>query len=506
MCTWPAVPETQWRTSGPHGRASQVAPTRSRRLEDVCELQQAPTLGRGTFGVVYKGFLRKDGCVDHHRPVAIKVIRKDRLRSLRVNPSTVVREVDMMRLGSAHTNCVRLYDFIETSTVFALIQECCEGGSLQERIDGVGVLGEQQVRVLMQQMIKAVCFLHSHDVCHRDVKPHNYMLQGRVNHASVVVKLGDFGTAMVLCPGVLTKEKVGTPAFMSPEMHLLPEKSSGYDNKVDMWALGVCMVFLLANEYPFVDGAGQLIHHRIIRGEVPLWDVSGFAGLFKRAGQAAGVYRKRPSKAAQALTRQLLNPRRQPRLNATEALGHDWFSKPLAQYEEMDDTPLLDMGEFEVGLKAVEKEIVQGFDMAASTVGFIQVLMENHTGRRRFCFVCQRDAGELGYVCPRCKEAVCMSCLGHMAKPCCPHCHHESADVYLHQAATHALSWFAEQTQSDVGHVEPRNAQETRWPPYDRHSRSGSYTQHPMEAGTQSRPANWNSSLNHARSIRRVCS
>merc|ERR1712136_606842 len=173
---------------------------------------------------------------------------------------------------------------------------------------------------------------------------------------------------------------------------------------VDMWALGVCMVFLLANEYPFVDGAGQLIHHRIIRGEVPLWDVSGFAGLFKRAGQAAGVYRKRPSKAAQALTRQLLNPRRQPRLNATEALGHDWFSKPLAQ----------------------EKEIVQGFDMAASTVGFIQVLMENHTGRRRFCFVCQRDAGELDYVRPRCKEAVCMSCLGHMAKPCCPHCHHES--------------------------------------------------------------------------------
>ena len=50
------------------------------------------------------------------------------------------------------------------------------------------------------------------------------------------MKLGDFGIAVRTKPGNLLTQQMGTPAFMAPELHLLPRKSRGYDNKVDMWA------------------------------------------------------------------------------------------------------------------------------------------------------------------------------------------------------------------------------------------------------------------------------
>ena len=58
------------------------------------------------------------------------------------------------------------------------------------------------------------------------------------------VKLADFGIAARFQPGKLMKEQVGTPAFMAPEIHMLPKKSPGYDEKVDLWAVGVVMVRL----------------------------------------------------------------------------------------------------------------------------------------------------------------------------------------------------------------------------------------------------------------------
>ena len=149
--------------------------------------------------------------------------------------------------------------------------------------------------------------------------------------------------------GTLLKRQVGTRAFMSPEMHLLPNKSPGYDQKADIWALGVCLVFLFANEHPFLDGSGILLRQKLISGEVPLWDVSGFGGLFKRVAKAAGVCRQRPSRPAQALMRVLLDPRREKRPWASDALKCEWFTTPLSELDVSDEVPLLNWADFEAG-------------------------------------------------------------------------------------------------------------------------------------------------------------
>merc|ERR1712070_477053 len=65
---------------------------------------------------------------------------------------------------------------------------------------------------------------------------------GDTSQTMLRVKLGDFGTSCKIQQGKIVRHKVGTPAFMAPEMHLLPGRSPGYDHKVDVWAAGVVMV------------------------------------------------------------------------------------------------------------------------------------------------------------------------------------------------------------------------------------------------------------------------
>merc|ERR1719203_2340218 len=102
------------------------------------------------------------------------------------------------------------------------------------------------------------------------------------------------------------------------------------------------MIFLLVHEYAFVDGCGQIVREQILRGDLPLWGINAFSGLFQRVQSVAGINRKRPSRIARELVRLMLNPNRHKRPVALDALDHMWF-KPGADLSDWgDDTPFLD--------------------------------------------------------------------------------------------------------------------------------------------------------------------
>lgn len=409
----------------------------SRRLEDVVDIDfKAKVLGKGTFGTVWKGRLKSS-----QMKVAVKIIEKAKLQSMKVSTKIVGTECEMMRECTGKVNFVQLYDIIETESRFCLILELCDGGNVQ---DGAmmteGTLGESQVRLLVRQMTESVAFLHSKGICHRDIKPHNYMLVGDIRSQAVKVKLGDFGTALRLDRKKLLKDQVGTPAFMAPEIHLLPNKSSGYDHKVDVWAVGVCMIFLLANEYPFIDGQGRLLRNNIIQGDVPLWEANAFQNLFQGAQEVMGMRKKRPSKTARDLTRLLLNPRRQDRLSANAALKHDWFTRPLpdvtyAGLEDVtDNLPMLDMKDFEDAFSHMER----GVGWAVGALAEVQLgggpevpHIDPNDDRLQSCVVCYGEAGQFGYVCPQCYHTVCVTCLQKLPQAVCPHCRHDAADMFI---------------------------------------------------------------------------
>jgi len=415
----------------------------SRRLEDVIEFDKnAKTLGKGTFGTVYKARLKQD-----HRKAAVKIIEKLKLKQMKVPKGIVETEVEMMRQCSG-SNCnvkekfVQLYDFIESSSKYYLILEFCDTGNLQDAaMSSEAGLGEQHVRLLMKQMLESIVFLHSKMICHRDIKPHNYLVVGNINSQSVKIKLGDFGTAVHIQKGQLLKDQVGTPAFMAPEMHLLPAKSSGYDHKVDVWAIGVCMVFLLASEYPFIDGSGRLLRHKLIQGDVPLWEANAFQNLYNGFQEVVGMRRKKPSKIAINLTRRLLAPRRQDRPSAGGAMKHDWFQRQnLSDDVDIgDNLPLLDMRDFQVGFSAIERELGSALDAIGKVeVGINDPMpqIDPTDERLQSCVVCYGSAGTWGYVCPQCYHTVCTECLERMPKAICPYCRHEAPDMKISQAFT----------------------------------------------------------------------
>lgn len=418
--------------------------TSGRRLEDIANLETAAgPLGQGSFGTVWRGKLKSTNEV-----VAIKALDKRLMREKAFPEQFVHLEVELMREFRWHAGCVQLRDFVEESATFFLILEFCGGGDLEDATKDKNImLGERQTRRIMQQMLEAISYMHERAVCHRDIKPQNTMIVGTPSSPDVLVKIGDFGVASRMTPGVLLQARVGTPAFMAPEIHLLPDRSAGYDTKVDTWAAGAVMVFLLAHEYPFVDAYGELIYHQLLKGELPLWDAS-FASLFDVVKEAAGMPRKLPSQVAQDLVRRLLNPKRQQRLTACAALRHAWFSEGdtalgVADLRTAPEQPLLSWSDFDEGLGSIEREFQQMAAAAARVAqdfGNLQVraysrptplrLDEQH----RSCVVCSQSVGNLGYLCPNCSHAVCSSCLAAMPKAQCPHCHCKVSDAAVTQA------------------------------------------------------------------------
>jgi serine/threonine protein kinase len=269
------------------------------KLEDTCEIIKGrKPLGKGSFGTVWAAKL-KNG-----KMAAVKALDKRRMKELKVPDSLVKAEVDLMREVSGKAEFVQLIDFVDTSASFFLVLEFCDGGDLEDATKAdQDKLGERQVASFIKQMLEGLAHLHAKTICHRDIKPQNAMVVGRATSERAKVKLGDFGIAVKLPRDQLMKEKVGTPAFMAPEMHLLPGRSAGYDHKVDLWAMGAVMVFLLAHEYPFVDGSGRLMRDQLLKGDLPIWDANVFSGLFQRVQEVAGMKRPKPSQVAQDLVR-----------------------------------------------------------------------------------------------------------------------------------------------------------------------------------------------------------
>mmetsp|Transcript_71633 Transcript_71633/g.142173 ORF Transcript_71633/g.142173 Transcript_71633/m.142173 type:complete len:566 (+) Transcript_71633:102-1799(+) len=345
------------------GQAPATTPVQ-RRVEDVCRVNRhIPPLGQGTFGTVWRANLVNG------TQVAVKELDKRRMFSLEFPLEFIRTEVDLMQQCKGNDRFVQLIDFIETHFIFYIVLELCDGNLEEAANQCEGKLVEKQAVNLMRQLLQGICFLHSKNICHRDIKPLNIMMVGHAYQSNVRLKIGDFGLASKLVPGEILTHKLGTPAFMAPELHLLPDTeqdvqaSAGYDFKVDMWAAGVVMVFVLSLEYPFVDGSGNVLRDRILRGGTPLWNMDDFSGLFQRVQEVTGMRRKRPSRAGQDLIRQLLSPRRHVRPSARRALQHAWFLPSTDLNDIGDDLPLLAWTDF--------RESVAGIDRAVSRVSVV---------------------------------------------------------------------------------------------------------------------------------------
>ncbi|XP_026664603.1 serine/threonine-protein kinase SAPK2 isoform X1 [Phoenix dactylifera] len=182
----------------------------------------------------------------------------------------VQREI-MNHRSLRHPNIVRFKEVLLTPTHLAIVMEYAAGGELFERICSAGRFSEDEARFFFQQLISGVSYCHSMQICHRDLKLENTLLDGST---APRLKICDFGYSKVIncCKArnfgsrqihdhiflifqssVLhsqPKSTVGTPAYIAPEVFSRKQ----YDGKIaDVWSCGVTLYVMLVGAYPFED-------------------------------------------------------------------------------------------------------------------------------------------------------------------------------------------------------------------------------------------------------------
>ncbi|KAK7385325.1 hypothetical protein VNO78_31041 [Psophocarpus tetragonolobus] len=160
----------------------------------------------------------------------------------------VQREI-MNHRSLKHPNIVRFKEVLLTPTHLAIVMEYASGGELFERICNAGRFSEDEARFFFQQLISGVSYCHSMQICHRDLKLENTLLDGST---APRVKICDFGYSKSSVLHSQPKSTVGTPAYIAPEV--LTKKE--YDGKIaDVWSCGVTLYVMLVGAYPFEDPA-----------------------------------------------------------------------------------------------------------------------------------------------------------------------------------------------------------------------------------------------------------
>lgn len=191
-------------------------------------------IGEGSFGRVYKARRKYTG-----RIVAIKMINK--LGQTKDDLISFRREIDILR-NVDHPNIMRFLDIIETDTDFCLVSELARG-DLFTIIDDQQTLPEEVLKTIAAQLVSALSNLHSRRIIHRDLKPQNVLIC-----ANNALKLCDFGFARALsCTTLVLTSIKGTPLYMAPEL----VQEQPYDEKVDVWSLGVILYELYFGKPPF---------------------------------------------------------------------------------------------------------------------------------------------------------------------------------------------------------------------------------------------------------------
>ncbi|KAL7539661.1 hypothetical protein ACHAXR_009485, partial [Thalassiosira sp. AJA248-18] len=145
-----------------------------------------------------------------------------------------------------HPNIVRLEEVYESHSEIYLVQEVCKGGELFDRLDEQPDYHytEAQCARLVKQMLSSVRYIHNKGIIHRDLKLENFLFSEV--EAESELKMIDFGLSKHFTFGEVHHEAVGTPYTVAPEVI-----RGSYDERCDVWAIGVITYLLLSGEPPF---------------------------------------------------------------------------------------------------------------------------------------------------------------------------------------------------------------------------------------------------------------
>ena len=300
-------------------------------------------IGFGTYGVVKKVCL-----IDNPDIIrAIKIIPKESLIE-GYDEDKLSNEIFILK-NLDHPNIMKIYEFFDDENYYYMVTEYCDQDNLYKNINKLNCLNQIVVKLIMEQLFNAVAYLHSKGVFHGDIKLENIMLysttkykkarfslinrslnnnvnlQNEMNNSykqkkytsnslnfvndmlNYEIKLIDFGCSKIFSKrGEKKSGIIGTSIYCSPEVI-----DNLYDEKCDEWACGVLMYILISGEPPF-DGEKE-------------------EEIFKKIKKCEYNFEPEPFKYVSEncinLIKKLLEPNKNKRIKAIDALKHPFFTE-----------------------------------------------------------------------------------------------------------------------------------------------------------------------------------
>lgn len=212
-------------------------------------------VGGGGMANVY---LAHDMILD--RDVAVKMLRLDF-----ANDEEFIRRFRREAQSAtslAHPNIVSIYDVGEENDLYYIVMEYVDGQTLKQYIQQNSPLKVEDAIGIMRQLTSAISHAHQNHIIHRDIKPHNILIDHDGN-----VKVTDFGIAMALSATSITQ----TNSVLGSVHYLSPEQARGgmANGKSDIYSLGIVMFELLTGRLPFSGESAVSIALKHLQSETP---------------------------------------------------------------------------------------------------------------------------------------------------------------------------------------------------------------------------------------------
>jgi serine kinase len=260
-------------------------------------------LGFGTFSKVYRGKRIKKNC----KKCAIKVIDRAKLAANMKN-KFLPRELSVLE-EIKHSNIIRLHDILkydkhQIDKVF-IITDLAEGGDLLDYIMSYKRIRESRAKKLFSDLARAVSYLHSKSISHRDIKGENILLKVGSTGKPEKVLLTDFGFARKMeTESERSLTYCGSTAYVPPE---ILENNPYRPMRADCWSMGVILYIMLCAFMPF--------------------DTNDVRHMIKRQKSELEFYHmsNKLSTEAEALICGLMNPDTELRLSALAVLESSWI-------------------------------------------------------------------------------------------------------------------------------------------------------------------------------------
>ncbi|CAD8051703.1 unnamed protein product [Paramecium primaurelia] len=275
--------------------------------EDISKIYQfGKVLGAGSFGKVVTARMIKN----LEKQFAIKIIEKTKVKG---REDILANEIYMLQRLD-HPNIIKFHEVYQNKQNFYICMDYCRGGELVEWIPKkYKSFHEQNIQELMKKIVSAVSYIHDQGIVHRDIKAENIMITSKKDDGEP--KLIDFGLANKFDTSHLKRLKsfAGTPMYMAPEVI-----KGSYDEKCDIWSLGVLLFTLLSGHLPFHGETKEELYDNIQKA-----NISFTSTIWSHI-----------SSEAKDLIKKMLSKQPGLRPNSKEVLKHSWFKKQFKNEEK----------------------------------------------------------------------------------------------------------------------------------------------------------------------------